>query len=148
MPIEHFTQENIINHIYSVCDSTPYVPAIEFRDSEIPPSKHQTIMIHFIRHGQNKGGCKFSTRELYNNKEWKQFIGNRMRESFKLLNSRVERLAEAVWNYYYPEGGSIYADYGILPLSDKEKLRKDAAQIAAFLDGRLNEIGIKEVLKS
>lgn len=51
------------------------------------------------------------------------------------MDQRIEALAEAIWRYYYPQGGSIYSTYASLPKHDKIIHRKEAAQVAAFLSG-------------
>ena len=50
-------------------------------------------------------------------------------------DERIENLAKAIWSYYYPNGGCIYATYESLKDCDKELHRKEAIEVAAFLDG-------------
>lgn len=48
---------------------------------------------------------------------------------------QIESLARAIWNYYYPHGGSVYRSYDELQERDKELHRSEARQVARFLDG-------------
>lgn len=48
---------------------------------------------------------------------------------------QIEAMARAIWNYYYPNGGSIYRSYDELREQDKELHRNEARQVAALLDG-------------
>lgn len=56
---------------------------------------------------------------------------------------KIERLAEALWNYYYPTGGSVYATYASTKEEDKEAMRKEAIAVAEVLDGKAEIIPCK-----
>ena len=51
------------------------------------------------------------------------------------MDPKVEKLAQAIWEYHYPNGGSIFSTYESLPNRDKESLRAEAYMISCYLDG-------------
>lgn len=50
-------------------------------------------------------------------------------------DQKMEALAKAIWQYYYPNGGSIFKTFESLQEKDKECHRKEARRIARFLNG-------------
>ena len=48
---------------------------------------------------------------------------------------QIEQLAEVIWNYYYPEGGSVFKRYADLDERDKILHRVEARGVASMLDG-------------
>lgn len=48
---------------------------------------------------------------------------------------QVEELAEAIWRYYYPNGGSRYRTYNSLQDRDKNVHRNEALMVIKYLDG-------------
>ena len=49
---------------------------------------------------------------------------------------KIEKLAKSLWEYYYPNGGSIFQTFESLPYDDKIKLIAEAKNLSLILDGR------------
>ena len=56
--------------------------------------------------------------------------------------AKIDKLARAVWEFYYPDGGSRYKTYDSLPQHDKDAHTEDAKKIAAFLEGKADIIQV------
>lgn len=52
-----------------------------------------------------------------------------------IADNKIEALAESIWKFYYPDGGSMYRTYASLPEYDKKALREEAECIAEYLSG-------------
>lgn len=55
---------------------------------------------------------------------------------------QIEAMARAIWNYYYPYGGSIYRSYDELQEQDKDIHRREARQVSLFLDGDADLVAV------
>ena len=48
---------------------------------------------------------------------------------------RLEKLAKAIWEFYYPNGGSVFRVFEDLSDKDKDVHRNEAREFADFLSG-------------